>query len=86
MAIWNPLTRERTVESYTDPVTKLQPYVVKFNWTSSEVLEEMIEWCGEKFGRHSVGYNNPRWAHNSWQNTFWFKKERDRTMFLLRWA
>lgn len=62
-----------------------QPYKVTVNY-GFDKREEMIEWCGERYGRHTKQWNNPRWRHDQWKNIFWFRNARDRTMFLMRWS
>jgi hypothetical protein len=47
---------------------------------------EMELWCTETFGPISDIWNEKvgRWYAND--RKFWFRKERDRTMFVLRWS
>ncbi len=63
-----------------------QPYKVEIKYHDREDRDEMIAWCGEKFGQHTKQWNNPRWSSNTGHSTVWFKNSRDRTMFLMRWS
>ena len=56
------------------PIRKPTP---KFN--------DMRDWCNATFGPKPYGeYYGDRWMVSN--KTFWFKNERDRTLFLLRWS
>jgi hypothetical protein len=49
--------------------------------------EEMTQWCNETLGPTAddgVWTANVRWYVNN--SKFWFRDERDRTMFVLKWA
>lgn len=46
--------------------------------------DDMENWCGETFGGHPNGYDNPRWRRS--YKTFYFKNEKDATFFMLRWS
>ena len=59
-----------------------------YKWVSLAVTEENkysdlktapYDWCKEQYGKEGV-----RWFEK--QGKFFFKDERDRTMFILRWA
>ena len=63
-----------------------QPYKVELKYHTHPNRLEMYNWCSEKYGRHTEQWNNPRWSSNTGFYSFWFKKERDRTMFLMRWS
>lgn len=53
---------------------------------------EMEAWCREKYGEPGEIWESldftwpevPRWIQNN--RKFWFRNERDRTMFILRWS
>lgn len=56
-------------------------------------IQETTQWCVKQFGHGgfmmnrdagTVIENGQRWYFGD--NKFWFKSERDRTLFLLRWA
>jgi hypothetical protein len=49
-------------------------------------LEEVYKWCCEQFGDRNDRYNNPRWDANYFKHTYWFKFEKDRDWFVLRWS
>jgi hypothetical protein len=76
-------TASRTLESSIEEDWP-QPFKVTIRRSYNNI--ELYEWCSERFGRHTEQWNNPRWSTNTGYNTFWFKKEKDRTMFLMRWA
>ena len=62
-----------------------QPFIVIVqggNWF--EDRDVMMEWCGDRFGRHDKHYNNPRWSREGWD--FKFKNEKDAMLFMLRWG
>lgn len=44
-----------------------------------DTTPEAIEWCTEQFGRSGA-----RWFEK--QKKFFFKSEKDRTVFILRWS
>jgi hypothetical protein len=55
---------------------------------------EMEAWCGETYGTHGgaiwgqdpnkAPLPNERWYMNN--RKFWFRNEKDRTMFIMRWS
>ena len=52
---------------------------------SSSVVNRMRDWCNKTYGVKPYGeYYGDRWQLSN--NIFWFKNERDRTLFLLMWA
>lgn len=64
-----------------------QPYWVELNLRGSESYrqyEEVHRWVNEKFGAKSNSWNNPRWSASN--RKYWFKYEKDRTLFILRWS
>jgi hypothetical protein len=81
----NTLQRQKFVETSLDLHNPARPYKVVIKYGNA-TFQEMFEWCNDHYGLHISRYNNPRWSCKSWQDSFWFKKERDRTMFLLRWS
>lgn len=55
-------------------------------WNDMHTWNEMVEWCVEAYGptpRDGVWTPSARWYINNAK--FWFKKESDLTLFLLRW-
>ena len=64
-----------------------QSYWVQLNFTGSNSYDEYTkvhEWVNEKFGRKTNTWNNPRWSASN--RKYWFKYEKDRTLFVLRWS
>lgn len=49
-----------------------------------ERYQEIHEWTSNTFGRHTLAWNNPRWSASN--RRYWFKNEKDRTMFVLKWS
>lgn len=54
--------------------------------SSYYVRDEIYDWCCGQFGNRNNSYNNPRWIASHWKETFWFKYEKDRDWFILRWS
>jgi hypothetical protein len=57
------------------------------DWGNIHSWQQMIEWCVETFGptpEDGVWTPGARWYSNNAK--FWFRKEQDRTMFVLRWS
>ena len=53
--------------------------------SNTKTINDMRDWCNNTFGPKPYGeYYGDRWMVSN--NTFWFKNERDRTVFLLKWA
>ena len=53
------------------------------SWGST--INDMKTWCNSTYGpKPYAEYYAERWQHSA--NTFWFKDEQDRTMFMLRFA
>ena len=51
----------------------------------TKIINDMRDWCNNTFGPKPYGeYYGDRWMVSN--NTFWFKNERDRTLFLLQFA
>jgi hypothetical protein len=66
---------------YDIPYHTVQPYFGGASWMDMEV------WCTRTFGKTSLdGVWTPgrRWYMNN--SKFWFRDQRDLTMFILRWA
>lgn len=64
-----------------------QPYWVELNLSGMRSYEEYTkvhEWVNDKFGRKTDSWNNPRWSASN--RKYWFKYEKDRTLFVLRWS
>ena len=79
----------RKIEIGYDSVYE-QPYWVKVDFRGSRSWEEYTNvrnWVSEKFGAKTSTWNNPRWSgSNSSPGKYWFKYEKDRTIFVLRWS
>lgn len=64
-----------------------QPYWVELNLSGMRSYEEYTkvhEWVNDKFGHKTDSWNNPRWSASN--RKYWFKYEKDRTLFVLRWS
>lgn len=79
-----------TVESVYDS-TRIYEYgaSVRLGWddfgAGTKTINDMRDWCNNAFGPKPYGeYYGDRWMVSN--TTFWFKHEKDRTMFLLRWS
>jgi hypothetical protein len=75
------------------PVEELKTMEGKIHGAVYHVVEpiggnwrEMELWCTKSFGSKSDVWDEElgRWYAND--RKFWFRKERDRTMFILRWS
>mgnify|MGYP000694508495 CR=1 FL=1 len=56
------------------------------DWGGVDAWQQMTEWCVETFGPSAeMGVWEPgaRWYANNAK--FWFRREADRTLFVLRW-
>lgn len=67
---------------------KAKGWIGEYNWVSLPITEENKytdntskgkEWCFEHFGK-----SGHRWFEK--ENKFFFKNEKDMTMFILRWC
>lgn len=54
----------------------IREYFPSYQYTGKGQFEDVMLWCEEHFGRDWI------WS----METFYFKYERDRTAFLLRWG
>lgn len=77
-----------SVEAVYDP-TRIYEYGVAIRLGAFEsgvgTISEMRDWCNNTYGPKPYGeYYGNRWMVSN--NTFWFKHEKDRTMFLMRWS
>lgn len=77
-----------TVDSVYDP-TRIYEYGVDVKLgaleSGTQTINEMRDWCNKTYGPKPYGeYYGDRWMVSN--NTFWFKHEKDRTMFLMRWS
>ena len=84
---------QSTVEIYHAPVpvsdsvatvstSKTQVFVKRFDSITLEQWREMVTWCGENL--YHGGYYEPMW-HVVYPS-FYFRDEREYTLFLLRWS
>lgn len=65
---------------------KAKSWLGEYHWVSpaqdpeaDSVIQPAIEWCKEHFGK-----SGSRWYE--YQSKFFFKDERDMSMFILRWS
>lgn len=65
---------------------KAKGWLGEYHWVSpaqdpdtDSVIQPAIEWCKEHFGK-----SGSRWYE--YQSKFFFKDERDMSMFILRWS
>lgn len=78
-----------TVEAIYDP-TRVYEYgaqvqVGVWDIPSTNTIMRMRDWCSATYGAKPYGeYYGDRWMVSN--NTFWFKHERDRMLFLMMWA
>lgn len=79
----------QTRVSYGEDNTFSLPYyatVQKGYHKVTEQWHDMVQWCHKRFGPHwDIDNIRGVWCYDS-VGTFNFKTERDRTMFMLRWA
>jgi 3-dehydroquinate synthetase len=66
------------------------PYFVKISrrisWHGTEEIHDKIQWCHTKYGpRWDIDNIRGVWDYET-DGKFHFKREEDRTMFMLRWA
>ena len=65
-----------------------QPYWVELNLPLSrdsyDEYTKVHAWVNEKVGAKNPAWNNPRWSASN--RKYWFKYEKDRTLFVLRWS
>jgi hypothetical protein len=54
----------------------IRSYFPSYQYTGNGQFEEVMLWCEEHFGRDWI------WS----METFYFKRESDRTVFMLRWS
>ena len=53
--------------------------------SNTKTINDMRDWCNNTFGPKPYGeYYGDRWMVSN--NTFWFKNERDRTLFLIQFS
>lgn len=45
---------------------------------------DIDEWVRKTFGDSNEGWKNPRWSASN--RKYWFKYEKDRTLFVMRWS
>ena len=57
------------------------------DWGGVETWPKMVEWCVDTYGptpKDGIWTPSCRWYVNNAK--FWFRKEEDKLLFLLRWA
>ena len=67
----------------------VQPYWVEpqlgtMHGDTRERYDKIHEWVEQTFGAKTEGWNNPRWSASN--RKYWFKNEKDRTLFVFRWS
>ena len=63
--------------------TQFHPYSVSINvWNKNS---EIFNWLELNYGPSGL-YNNWDWAGMNTDRIFYFKNEKDKTLFLLRWS
>lgn len=80
-------TKDRIITG--EDFTYKQPY-----WVQPELgglfskrydrYQEINDWCNKTFGASTEAWNNPRWSASN--RKYWFKYEKDRMLFVLRWS
>lgn len=85
---WSTETKPDELHIGYDP-TYNQPY-----WVQPELgglfsrrherYQEINDWCNQTFGASTEGWNNPRWSASN--RKYWFKYEKDRTLFVMKWS
>ena len=79
--MWNNTPRLET--GYADNQPKWPYWVRPCNYSAPEWLE-MNVWMLEIFGNCNWHTENARWVGSD--RKYWFRDERDRTLFLLKWS
>ena len=79
--MWNNTPRLET--GYADNQPKWPYWVCPCNYSAPEWFE-MNVWMLEIFGNCNWHTENARWVGSD--RKYWFRDERDRTLFLLKWS
>jgi hypothetical protein len=65
-----------------EPADAQQLFVKRFHYPSFEKFKEMEQWCYENL--YHGGHYEPNWSVS--YPDFYFRDEREYTLFLLRWS
>lgn len=87
--IQNIVQRERTTVEAVYDDTRVYEYGARvlvgiWDIPSSSVVNRMRDWSNDTYSAKPYGEYGDRWQYSN--NVFWFKHERDRTLFLMMWA
>ena len=77
------LTMKRIETGYADNQPKYPYWVKPLNYSADEWLD-MSDWITETMGESDWSSANTRCIGSN--QKFWFRDERDRTLFLLKWV
>jgi len=77
------LTMKRLETGYADNQPKWPYWVKPYNYSESE-WQAMSVWMTDTIGDSNWLKENATWVGSD--RKYWFRYERDRTMFLLRWS
>ena len=79
--MWNNTPRLET--GYADNQPKWPYWVRPCNYSESE-WQAMSVWITDTMGNSNWSVENARWVGSD--RKYWFRDERDRTLFLLKWS
>ena len=79
--LYNPVKRLET--GYADNQPKWPYWVRPYNYKEKEWYD-MDEWLIDTMGDNNWLTKNARWVGSN--QKYWFRDERDRTMFILKWS
>ena len=77
------LTMKRIETGYADNQPKWPYWVRPYNYARPD-WHEMSLWMQDTFGDSNWLQENAVWVGSDYK--YWFRDERDRTLFLLRWS
>jgi hypothetical protein len=77
------LPAKRLETGYADNQPKWPYWVKPLNYSTDEWFK-MKYWITETMGYSDWSVEHARWVGND--RKYWFRDERDRTMFILRWS
>ena len=76
-------TRKSMETGYADNQPKYPFWVQPYNYDSKE-WDEMNDWVVDTMGYSDWLQEDARWVGSD--RKYWFRDERDRTMFILKWS
>lgn len=79
----NEINVKRIEIGYADNQPKWPYWIRPYNYDKQEWLD-MDKWLLDTMGQNNWHNENARWVGSD--RKYWFRDERDRTMFILRWA